>query len=255
METWYGGGLGRAQGGYDEMVFRAMVRDEATFYDPLGLVSKGTEVDFQSGANAYLYGTRFMSYLALQYTPEKLIDWLRRADGTERYYARDFERVYGKPLPEAWQDWIRWEHEFQEANLEGSARAPDHAVQGNRASRTRRDLALVLEQGQDDAVRRGSLRRAGCRISSASTWRPARSPSSPRSRAPFPYRVTSLAYDPDGEKLFYTTDNLHVSQPRGEYDIKTGESTHAVCTARASATSPTIRSTVRSGDCAPTTAS
>ena len=29
METWMGGGLGRAQGGYDEMVFRAMVRDGA----------------------------------------------------------------------------------------------------------------------------------------------------------------------------------------------------------------------------------
>ena len=88
METWYGGGLGRAQGGYDEMVFRAMVRDDADFYDPLGLVSKGTEVDFQTGANAYLYGTRFLSYLALEYSPEKLIDWLRRTDGTERYYAR-----------------------------------------------------------------------------------------------------------------------------------------------------------------------
>ena len=64
METWLGGGLGRAQGGYDEMVFRAMVRDGANFYDPLALVSKGTEVDFQVGANAYLYGARFMSYLA-----------------------------------------------------------------------------------------------------------------------------------------------------------------------------------------------
>src|SRR5690348_10185350 len=28
FETWMGGGLGRAQGGYDEMVFRAMVRDD-----------------------------------------------------------------------------------------------------------------------------------------------------------------------------------------------------------------------------------
>ena len=65
-----------------------------------------------------------MSYLALQYTPEKLIDWLRRADGTESYYARDFERVYGKPLAEAWQDWIRWEHEFQEANLKAVREHP-----------------------------------------------------------------------------------------------------------------------------------
>src|SRR5688572_3900079 len=33
LETWMGGGLGRAQGGYDEMVFRAMVRDGARFFD------------------------------------------------------------------------------------------------------------------------------------------------------------------------------------------------------------------------------
>src|SRR5574338_300475 len=38
-ETWMSGGLGRAQGAYDEMVFRAMVRDDAQFYDPLGRVS------------------------------------------------------------------------------------------------------------------------------------------------------------------------------------------------------------------------
>ena len=41
METWMAGGLGRAQGGYDEMVFRSMVRDDAYFYDPLGLQSEG----------------------------------------------------------------------------------------------------------------------------------------------------------------------------------------------------------------------
>ena len=37
LETWMAAGLGRAQGSYDEMVFRAMVRDGAHFYDPLGL--------------------------------------------------------------------------------------------------------------------------------------------------------------------------------------------------------------------------
>ena len=39
LETWMGGGLGRAQGPYDEMVFRAMVRDSVRFYDPLGIES------------------------------------------------------------------------------------------------------------------------------------------------------------------------------------------------------------------------
>ena len=70
METWMDGGFGRAQGGYDEMVFRAMVRDDARFFDPIGLEAEGNSVDFQVGANDYLYGTRFDSYLALIYGPE-----------------------------------------------------------------------------------------------------------------------------------------------------------------------------------------
>ena len=43
LETWMAGGLGRAQGPYDEMVFRSMVRDDSRFYDPLGLESRGHE--------------------------------------------------------------------------------------------------------------------------------------------------------------------------------------------------------------------
>ena len=49
LETWMAGGLGRAQGYYDEMVLRSMVRDGANFYDPLGLVSEGVRVGFQVG--------------------------------------------------------------------------------------------------------------------------------------------------------------------------------------------------------------
>ena len=77
LETFMAGGLGRAQGGYDEMVFRAMVRDDAHFYTPLGLVSRGTMIDFQTGANAYLYGTRFFTWLAYTYGPDKLIAWMK----------------------------------------------------------------------------------------------------------------------------------------------------------------------------------
>ena len=47
METWMAGGLGRAQGAYDEMVFRSMVLDDAHFYDPLGLVAEGTEIEVE----------------------------------------------------------------------------------------------------------------------------------------------------------------------------------------------------------------
>jgi hypothetical protein len=117
VETWMAGGLGRAQGGYDEMVFRAMVRDRAHFYDPLGLVSRGVQVDFQVMANAYLYGTRFTTWLAYAYSPEKVLEWIRRGDDSKRYYADQFEQVFGLPLDRAWQDWIVFERKFQERNL------------------------------------------------------------------------------------------------------------------------------------------
>src|ERR1700748_1994725 len=118
METWMAGGLGRAQGGYDEMVFRAMVRDNAKFYTPLGLESEGNFVDFQVGANDYLYGTRFDSYLAMTYGPEKVIEWLKRENGSSGYYETDFARVFGKPPDNAWADWIDFEHQFQAKNLQ-----------------------------------------------------------------------------------------------------------------------------------------
>jgi hypothetical protein len=117
LETWMAGGLGRAQSGFYEMVFRAMVRDGARFYDPLGLESRGTRVDFQVGANAYLYGTRFFTWLAYAHGPEKVVQWLRRDPDSKRHYADNFQQVFGMPLERAWADWIAFERSFQTKNL------------------------------------------------------------------------------------------------------------------------------------------
>ena len=117
LETWMGGGLGRAQGGYDEMVFRAMVRDGASFYSPLGLASRATRVNFQAGANAYLYGTRFITWLAFAHSPEQVLQWLQRDEGSRANYAEQFEQVFGQPLETAWQHWVDDERRFQQANL------------------------------------------------------------------------------------------------------------------------------------------
>jgi hypothetical protein len=222
METWYGGGLGRAQGGYDEMVFRAMVRDEATFFDPLGLVSKGTEIDFQTGANAYLYGTRFLSYLALQYGPEQVLDWLRRANGSERYYARDFERVFAKPLEVAWADWIAWEHAFQQANL---ASVRQHPITPYREI-ARRGLG---------AISRALLSKDRKKVYAAVRY-PGRVPhlvaidiasgavqELVEIKGAVPYRVSSIAYDGDSGTLFYTSDNPTYRNLEA-YDLRTGAS-------------------------------
>ncbi len=124
FETWMAGGLGRAQGPYDEMVFRSMVRDSARIYDPLGLESEGTKVDFQVGVNSYLYGTRFVSYLAEEYGPEKIVAWVGRRPGTARTVTGQFRRVFGKSLDEGWNDWIEWERTFQQANIDSIRRYP-----------------------------------------------------------------------------------------------------------------------------------
>ena len=124
FETWMSGGLGRAQGGYDEMVWRAKVRDNDRFYSPLGLESEGTAVDFQVGVNDYLYGTRFMSYLALKYGPEKFVEWQSRREGSKAFYAAQFRHVFGRRLDDVWNDWIAFEHDYQKANLAKLAQYP-----------------------------------------------------------------------------------------------------------------------------------
>jgi len=135
METWMSGGVGRAQGGYDEMVFRAMVQEDARFYDPLGLVSKGTEIDFKTGANAYLYGTRFMDYLGFTTARKNCSPggdaMLTVAATTPRFSAR-----VRLPLEESWRRWIAFEHGFQRQNL---LAVREHPVSEYR-DLTRRDL-------------------------------------------------------------------------------------------------------------------
>lgn len=124
FETWMAGGLGRAQGAYDEMVWRAKIRDNVRVFSPLGLESEGTSTDFQVGANSYLYGTRFFSYLALTYGPERTVEWLRRSEDSRAFYASQFRHVFGKPLDGAWDDWLAFEREFQTRNLTALAKYP-----------------------------------------------------------------------------------------------------------------------------------
>ena len=221
METWMGGGLGRAQGGYDEMVFRAMVRDGAHFYDPLGLPSLGTKVDFQVGVNSYLYGTRFFTWLAFAHGPERVVAWLERDEGSRRYFADQFQQVFGAPLDGAWQEWITFEREFQKRNLEEVRKQPvtpfralvPHAVGSvSRAYYDEKSGVLyggfrypgVLEHVGALDTRTGDVRRLA------------------DIKGAMLYKVTSLAWDPDTGTLFYTSDNYALRDIMA-LDARTGD--------------------------------
>ncbi len=206
METWMAGGLGRGQGAYDEMVFRAKVRDHAEIYSPLGLESKGITNDFQVGVNDYLYGTRFYSYLALTYGPDKVIAWLRRDPGSAGYYATQFRRVYGKPLDQAWAEWIAWERSFQTKNLEELGKYPLTPV----THLAKRGLGSVSRTFFDPKTNSliGAFRYPGVLpyvgMLSLDTGKIRKLSDIKGSML---YSVTSLAYDPDARTAFFTEDN------------------------------------------------
>jgi hypothetical protein len=117
METWMSGGIGRTNGAYDEMVFRTMVLDSSYFYRVVGLETEGTSIDFQVGVNSYLYGTRFISYIANKYGVDKLMQLFNRSDSSKKFYASQFHNVYGLSVDDAWEDWIEFEKDFQWENI------------------------------------------------------------------------------------------------------------------------------------------
>ncbi|MCW5977693.1 MAG: hypothetical protein KIT09_06430 [Bryobacteraceae bacterium] len=222
METWMSGGLGRALGGYDEMAFRAMARDKAHIYHAVGLESEGTTIDFQVGANSYLYGTRFVTYLASRHGVDKLLDWARREDGGRRYFSAQFRKVYGVSLDEEWSRWATAEREWQDENLRLIRQYPVTATRpltrtplgsisrGYWDARSRRLYAAVLYPGQIAHLAAIDIETGG--IQKLRDLRGAAL-----------YYVCSLAFDAEARRLYYTTDNkkwrdLHA------YDLETGRS-------------------------------
>lgn len=222
LETWMAGGLGRAMGAYDEMVFRTMVNDQNYFYDIIGLESEGTAIDFQVGTNSYLYGTRFLSYLAYQYGLEKLLKWYNRTRESHAYFSSQFKKVYNTSLLEEWSRWIVWEHQWQKINLDSIRIYPttiyrpvSDKILGS-VSRAYFDSANHLlyvsirypgEIAHIAAidVQTGAFRKI-CDVKGATL-----------------FSVTSLTFDKKNNKLFYTTDNNNW-RDLNVVDITTGKS-------------------------------
>jgi hypothetical protein len=206
LDTWMAGGIGRAQGAYDEMVFRSMVKDGSRIYDPLGLAAEGTKIDFQLQINSYLYGARFMTDLARRYGPGKLVDWVSRRDGSSAYFATQFKRVFGKPLESAWAEWIDFERAFQEKNLAAIRTypvTPTHDLSSralgsvSRAYLDRDRNRIYAAFNYPGVVAHvGAISLADGSVSRIVDV-----------KGPSIYTVTSLAWDQAGRQLFYTVDN------------------------------------------------
>jgi hypothetical protein len=224
LETWLAGGIGRALGGYDEMAFRSMVRDSAYFYDVVGLESEGTTIDFQIGQNSYLYGTRFMSYLAYNYSPEKVIDWVNRTPGSKASFSGQFKKTFGRSLDDEWSHWVDFERQWQSTNLDSIRKYPvtyhrpvisqalGSASRGHYDPSTRKfytavnypgEFAHIAAIGVDD----GSIEKI-CNV-----------------KTPALYYVASVAFDQEAGTLFFTTNNGKQWRDLNSVDVRTGKVT------------------------------
>ena len=226
LETWMSGGLGRSLGGYDEMVFRTMVRDHSHIYDQVGLEAEGSTVDFQVGANSYLYGTRFLSYLAVQHGPEKVIDWAASRPGSKAYFSAQFRQVFGTSLEEEWSRWIAAERQWQNQNLAQIRQYPVTPLKKLSAQA----LGSVSRSFYDDTTHKiyAAVRYPGPMAHLAAI--------DPQSgtitrlhdiEGAALYYVSSLAFDRTGRKLFFTTDN-NDWRDLNVYDLGTRKATRLI---------------------------
>jgi hypothetical protein len=224
METWLGGGLGRALGGYDEMVFRAMVRDNRYMYDVVGLESEGTSADFQVGANSYLYGTRFMNYLARQYGPEKLTKWIVRTESSHAYFESQFREVYGTSLRDEWHRWIAFEREWQDTNLKLIRQYPVTPVKSI-SPKILGSVSRAYYDAKDNVIYVAVRRTGPMPYLAAIHLDSGRVEHLTDVRGGALYDVTSLAFDPDGRRLFFTTNNTNGLRSLNIFDLKTRRTT------------------------------
>jgi hypothetical protein len=189
----------------------------------VGLQSAVTKKNFQMGVNAYLYGTRFFSYLALQYGPDKVIQWASRGKNSKAYFSRQFKQVYGIPMDKAWTQWIQWEKQFQKKNLDRLRQEPITSEQVITNKRLGYISRAFYDEKQGQVylgvnypgqvahmaaldIKTGKIKKI-CNI-----------------KGPDLFFVTSLAHDPGSNRLFYTTDNSFWRDLKS-VNLKTGKTT------------------------------
>jgi len=206
VETWMSGGLGLALGSYDEMVFRTRVLEDAHIYSAQGLESEGVTSDFQGRTNSYLYGTRFMGYLAYTYSPQKIVDWVKRNKGSRPFFVSQFKNVFGIKITDAWNDWIAFEKDFQHKNLDTLNLYPitkmTPIVEGAIGSVSypqfdkKRNTVYAAVNNPGKVPHLASLNLETGKINSLVDVKGAAL-----------FYVSSLTYDPAGDVLYFTTDN------------------------------------------------
>jgi hypothetical protein len=219
VDTWMSGGIGEALGNYDEMFFRTKVIENTRIYNAQSLESEGTSSNFQGLGLSYVYGTRFMGYLANTYGPEKILDWVKREEGSKSFFSKQYKQVFNMPIHKGWSDWINFEKEFQNENIQlirkNAITYPTpltDKILGSVSyayfdSKRNKIYVAVNYPGKVPYLAAIDLNNGAIAqlvdIKGAAL-----------------YYVASVIFDEEGDKIYYTTDN-NAYRDLNSYDLKT----------------------------------
>jgi hypothetical protein len=220
METWFSGGYGRVLGSYDEMYFRTLTYENAPW------LAWG-DVDFNDdsfllGSTAYLYGTRFMSHLAIQYGLQGLLQWVRLdpKQGHIHFHTK-FQQVFGTSLEDAWALFLSKEKQFQRENLKRIQKYPLSATKKITAP-----LGWVTRgyQNQDNSILLASLRPHHFTAIEQLDLNTGKLKEIHTLATPALIQVASTAFDKQKGTFFYTTHNEGGYRDLWAVDVQSGES-------------------------------
>ncbi|MFO7446188.1 MAG: hypothetical protein R6W90_07455 [Ignavibacteriaceae bacterium] len=223
FETYFSGGWGRMLGNFDEMYFRSMVLENKEFPTYLSLDTKSSHNSFLLETLFYLYGTRFSTYLIVNYGPDKFIKWFTA--GEDDFYGSfivKFENVYSVDFDKAWKDFISFEKDFQQGNISRLTKYKTSAVK----SLPGEDPGWVTQPyiiQKDSSVIYGLHKPH--HLANIQLYSLEKSTSKELASLPTPsiLQVASTAYDSSSNLFFYTTNNNQLFRDIWALDVNTGE--------------------------------
>ena len=173
VDTWMAGGIGPRPGRLRrDGLPRRWCGTRRAFYDPLGLASEGTKIDFQLQINSYLYGTRFMTWLARTLRAREAGRVGRRAGrAAGPTTPRSSSRCSAGRSRRPGREWIDAEQTFQQPNLDAIRQYPVTPYRGPLAARARVGVARLLRPSRARNSTPRSTTRASSRTSARSTRR------------------------------------------------------------------------------------
>ena len=221
VETWMNGGIGLAMGSFDEMVFRTRVLEDAHIYSAQGLESEGVTTDFQGRSNSYLYGTRFMGYLANKYGPDSIIEWVKRTKESKAFFAGQFKNVYGIPISQGWDEWIAFEREWQKDNLNTIRSNP--ITQGRAISlKSLGSISYTYHDKERNKLYLGVNHPGQYPHLAALDLETGELQNLTDIKGPALFYVTSLVFDEEADALYFTSDN-NAWRDLMRYDLNSGQ--------------------------------